>query len=106
MSREQARSQGKRVMDRIPFVSRPQRFDDLDVDKTDARFQSPLLPVKPGYACLTCTTLGLSLSRAGHRITEDICLCCIRNGTQNQNFAGWIDLVMAVAVSKGAEKPR
>ncbi len=72
MGRVEARSRSKQALDSIPFVPRPERFDEWEKGSGVGQV-SPVPPAKPKQACAACLKSGVSLNRAQHRIVEDIC---------------------------------
>lgn len=72
MERVEARSRSKRALDSIPCVPRPERFDEWEKG-LDVGPRGPVPPAKPKQVCAACVKAGVSLSRAQHRIVEDIC---------------------------------
>ncbi len=72
MERVEARSRSKLALDSIPFVPRPERFDEWEKGASVGPV-GPVPPAKTKHVCAACVKSGISLSRAQHRIVEDIC---------------------------------
>jgi len=73
MSCEEARARSRPVLEKIPFVPRPPNAEPKSGTGPTERAGSPVPARRPRPKCAACLAMGLTLTRAEHRLLADVC---------------------------------